>query len=167
MRTLKSLLIIASFLLTQSAFSQEFTVPEVELNVKEDYAKVEKDVIAGTKWLLSVPLNEQAAKRKEVYAFLVKWISGSPTVTVEVYSAILDLDKKNRGMMIMFMACCAKYVLENNYSTDVRAMQKAAFRDLIAYYKAGNGTQKDKKMDKLVKADEEGKLDEWIQKNLK
>ena len=166
MRALKILLLLTLFLSSQASFSQEFQVPNIELSAKEDYAKVEKDVIAAAKWLVSVPLNEQAVLRKEVSAFVLKWVMGSPTVNVDLYPIIMDLEKKNPGMMPIYFASCAKYALENNYSKDKHAGQAAGLRDMIAYYKAGNGTVKDKKMDKLVKADEEGKLDEWINKNM-
>ena len=79
----------------------------------------------------------------------------------------MDFDKKNKGMMTLFMASSAKYVLENNYSTDVRAKQKAALHDMITVYKRGQGIKKDKKMEKLIKSDEEGKIDQWLAENLK
>ena len=60
-----------------------------------------------------------------------------------------------------------KYVLENNYSTDMRAKHKEALHDMIKVYQSGKGIQKDKKMEKLIKADEEGKLDDWLSDNLK
>lgn len=69
--------------------------------------------------------------------------------------------------MIIYMAGSARYVLENNYSKDMRAKQKAALKDMITVYKSGKGIKKDKKMEKLAKAGEEGKLDDWINDNLK
>jgi hypothetical protein len=70
-------------------------------------------------------------------------------------------------MLVIYMASSAKYVLENNYSTDMRAKHKAALQDMITVYKSGNGIQKDKKMDKLIKSFEESKIDEWLNENLK
>jgi hypothetical protein len=58
-------------------------------------------------------------------------------------------------------------VLENNYSSDRVAKDKAALHDMVTVYKSGKGIEKDKKMEKLVKADEEGRLEEWISSNLK
>ncbi len=63
----------------------------------------------------------------------------------------MDFDKKNAGMLALYMACSAKYVLENDYSKDMRAKHKAALRDMIRVYKTGKGIEKDKKMDKLIK----------------
>ncbi|HNL66525.1 MAG TPA: hypothetical protein PKL81_15615, partial [Ferruginibacter sp.] len=110
---------------------------------------------------------EQTDKRKEVSAFVITWVGGSPTVNVELNPTILDFEKKNPGMMVLFMAGCARYVLENNYSKDMRAKHRVALRDMIAVYKSGKGIKKDKKMEKLAKSDEEGKIDEWMAENLK
>lgn len=148
--------------------AQDFTVPtDYQLNSKEDYAKYEQHVIGAARWLTATPLNEQPDKRREVSAFLFKWINGSPTVNVEINPTILDFEKRNEGMLIIYMASSAKFVLENNYSKDMRAKHKAALRDLISVYKSGKGIQKDKKMERLVKAVDEGKLDEWVENNLK
>jgi len=161
-------LFVSILFFSNNAICQDFDVPDnYQLESKEDYSKYEKDMVNAAKWLVATPLNEQEAKHKEVSAFVIKWIIGSPTVTVEIYPTIMDFDKKNSGMMIIYMASFAKHVLENNYSKDVRANQKAALHDMISVYKTGKGIKKDKKMEKLIKADDEGKLDEWLAENLK
>ncbi len=148
--------------------AQNLDIPkDYSLKVAADYTRYEKDIINTAKWLVATPLDEQNDKRKEASAFILNWVNGSPTVDVELNVNIFDMDKKNPGMLIVFMAGCARYVLENNYSKDMRAKHRAALRGMIAVYKSGKGITKDKKMEKLVKADEDGNLDEWIEKNLK
>ena len=149
-------------------YSQDFEVPEeYTLKVAEDYAKYEKDIIEASKWLKSTPLDQQLYKRKEVSAFVMKWVNGSPTVNVELNETIFNFEKKNKGMLILFMAGCAQYVLENNYSKDMRAKHKFALNGMIEVYKIGKGIKKDKKMEKLIKSFEDGKGDEWLSENLK
>jgi hypothetical protein len=151
-----------------SGFCQDFNLPSnYQFNTREDYSKYEKDIVEAAKWLVATPLNEQSDKRKEVSAFVVTWINGSPTVNVEINPTIMDFDKKNPGMLVLYMAGSAKYVLENNYSTDMRAKHKATLHDMIQVYKSGKGIKKDKKMEKLIKSEEEGKMDEWLDQNLK
>ena len=158
----------ASLLIGKNIFCQDYNVPpNYQFTSKEDFSKYEKDIIEAAKWLLETPLNEQQEKRKEVSAFVVKWISGSPTVNVEINPTIMDFEKKNPGMLVLYMAASAKYVLENNYANDMRAKHRASLRDLIKVYKGGKGIKKDKKMDKLIKSDEDGKIDEWLADNLK
>ncbi|TAD92817.1 MAG: hypothetical protein EAY75_01725 [Bacteroidetes bacterium] len=149
-------------------YAQDFEVPKnYSLKLAEDYVKYEKDMIAAAKWLKSVPLDEQIEKRKAVSAFVVNWVNGSPTVNVEINTNILDFEKKNTGMLVLFMSGCAQYVLENNYSKDMRAKHKAALKGMIEVYKSGKGINKDKKMEKLVKANDSGELDQWLSENLK
>ncbi|MGZ3922963.1 MAG: hypothetical protein ACXVBJ_04300 [Flavisolibacter sp.] len=151
-----------------TALAQDYTVPtNYALGSKDDYARYEKDIIDASKWLVATPLNEQREKRLEVAQFVFKWVNGSPTVSVEITPAILDFEKKNPGMLIIFMASCARYVLENNYSSDMNAKHKAALHEMVTVYKSGIGIEKDKKMEKLSKADEQGRLEEWIGNNMK
>ena len=94
-------------------------------------------------------------------------MNGSPTVNVEINQAIMDMESANPGMLVIYMAGCAKYVLENNYTKEMRPKHKAALQQMISVYKSGKGIQKDKAMDALVKADSKGELDKWIDKNFK
>ena len=148
--------------------AQTFEVPRgYQLKVAADYQQYEKDIIAAAKWLKETAFDEQTEKRKEVSAFVITWVNGSPTVNVEINPTIMDFEKKNKGMLALYMASSAKYVLENNYSKDMRAKHKAAMLDMISVYQTGKGINKDKKMEKLIKSNEEGKLDEWLSENLK
>lgn len=161
-------LLPALFIIPFLAISQDYEPPkDYLLKEKEDYAKYEKDIIAAAKWLQSTAFNEQKEKRKDISAFVVAWINGSPTVNVEITSILLDFEKKNSGMLVLFMASCAQYVLENNFSKDMRAKHKAGFTAMVTAYKAGHAQNKDKKMEKLMKTADEGKLDEWLDENFK
>jgi hypothetical protein len=70
-------------------------------------------------------------------------------------------------MLVLYMACCAKFVLENDYSKDMYEKHKAALRNMMTVYKKGIGIKKDKNMDKLIKYDKKGEMDEWLEKYLK
>jgi hypothetical protein len=164
----KLFIAIALSLFSGNIYSQTFEVPKnYEFKAAADYAKYEKEIIEAAKWLTATPLNENAAKRSEVSKFVITWINGSPTVNVEINPTIMDFEKKNKGMLTIYMASSARYVLENNYSKDMRSKHKTALRDMISVYKGGKGIKKDKKMDNLIKNDEANTLDEWLSKNLK
>lgn len=167
---MKALFLVSSlFFLAGKANSQSpFQVPSnYELKVAADYAKYEKDIIEAAKWLVETPLDMEPNLRTQVSQFVFEWVSGSPTVNVELNENIFDFDKKNPGMLIIYMASSARYVLENNYSKDMRAKHRAALLDMIMVYKSGTGVTRDKKMDKLVKSEEDGELDKWMETNLK
>lgn len=168
MKRIAAIFLLVCTLFVSKTYSQEFEVPkDYKLVAKEDYAPYEKDVIAAAKWLESASFNTESDKYAEVAEFVIKWISGSPTVNVNIYPVVMDLDKKNKGMLVLYMAAAAKYSLENSYSKDMKAQQKAALLSMINAYKTANGIKKDKQMDKIVKANDDGKLDEWVDKNFK
>lgn len=154
--------------ISEKHYSQTFEVPQnYVLKVAADYTKYEKDIIEAANWLKATPLKEQVDLRKKVSAFVVRWINGSPTVNVEINPTIMEFEDRNKGMLVLYMVMSAKYVLENQYSKDMRAKHKYALQEMISVYKLGKGIKKDKKMDQLIKSEEEGKIDEWLSENLK
>lgn len=168
MKQIALLIIMLLSVMGKNIYGQSFEPPvNYELKNAADYTKYEKDVIDGAKWLKETAFDGQTEKRKEVTAFLIAWINGSPTVNVEINPTIMDFEKKNEGMLALYMSASARYVLENNYSKDMRAKHRAALRDMISVYKTGKDIKKDKKMEKLIKSEEEGKIDEWLAENLK
>ncbi len=59
----------------------KYEIPaDVQLNVKEDYAKYENDIIAATNWLETNSLDSEPEKRKLVSAFVMKWIMGQSII---------------------------------------------------------------------------------------
>jgi hypothetical protein len=163
-----TLLSIALLFTAPQVFSQDFnTPPSYDFKTKEDYAKYETEVFLASKWLLATPFNEQVEKRKEVFRFIFAWVSGASNVDVEINPTVMDFEKKNPGMLPVYMAASLKYVMENNYSKDIQAKHTYAMHEMIRVYNAGKGIKKDKKMEKLIKADEEGKMDEWMAENMK
>jgi hypothetical protein len=160
--------VAVSLFVSFQAIAQDFTVPvDYKLVAKEDYAPYEKDVVAASKWLQATPLNEQEAKRKETSAFVIQWISGSPTVNVTIYSIIMDLEKKNPGMLVIYMAAAAQYVLETKDRENNKAQEKFALELMSKVYASNKTVSKDKKMEKLTKSIADGRLDEWMKDNLK
>lgn len=161
-------LLPALFIIPFFVMSQEYEPPkDYVLKEKEDYTKYEKDMIGAAKWLQATAFNEQQEKRKEVASFVVAWISGSPTVNVKLVPVLMDFEKRNSGMLVLFMASCAQYVLENNYSKDEMAEYTFGTKAMIAAYNAGHVQNKDKKLEKIAKAAENGELNKWIEDNFK
>jgi hypothetical protein len=69
--------------------AQEFVVPkEYVLVAKEDYSKYEKDIIACANWMETSPLDKDKQKRLDANAFMMKWLTGSPTVNVSIINVV-------------------------------------------------------------------------------
>ncbi len=162
MKKASTLILLCILFTNTQIIAQDFRVPAGQIKLKEDYTEYEKDIIAADKWLVKTPFDEQPERRQQVNRFIFDWVNGSPTVYCEITPVILDFQKKNPGMLCIYMGGVARYVLEHNYSNDTIPKQKAALMDMITVYKSDKGIKKDKKMEKLIKAVDEGKLEEWM-----
>jgi hypothetical protein len=168
MKMMKSILALFLVLLAGSANAQWENLPQTgELKVAADYQRTEPQVVAAAEWLSGHALDAEPALRRKLNQFVLNWVNGSPTVNVELNPTIFDFEKKNPGLLSVFMAGCARYVLQNNYSKDMRAKHKAALGDVVKAYRLTTNANRDKKMEKLMKAMDEGELDQWLSANLK
>ena len=149
-------------LFSSVAIAQDFQIPETQPSTKDEFIKSEKDFIAAAKWLESTALDKETLTRKKVSAWVIVWISNSPTVTETIYSGIIKPFDKNPDLLGVFMAGYARYILENNYDGDAFKGNLAGIKAVINCVKLGGDIKKDKNLTKLLDADKEGKLEEWV-----
>jgi hypothetical protein len=138
-----------------------------ELKTKEDYAKYEPLVKETADWLEETDLDKQPDIRLEANAFIVKWLAGSPTVTITVESHLMKLVDKNPLLIPIYMARYSSYCITNNAYKDELEPTKAGLQAIVKVYKKGIGITKDKTLEKLSKAIDQQQLDEYVAKNLK
>ncbi|WP_422083759.1 hypothetical protein [Ulvibacterium sp.] len=161
MHTIKVLIFFQ--LVSTSLLSQQVEIPnDLKLENADDYQKTEQLVLNSTDWLLETPISEYPKKRKEINAFLMKWMSGSPTVSIELVSGIVPLDCAD--CLMSFMSGWTKYSLENNYSKNKVACAVAGAENAIEFYeknKSGLGRNSD--MEKLKKQQNKENLKKYIE----
>jgi len=161
-------LLITTCCFSFNTTAQDFDVPEnVSLKTKDDFVKTEKDIINASKWLEATQLGKEMDKRTKVNAFVLMWISDSPTITVEISKLCTDLSDKNPHLLGVFLASYCRYVLENNYSKDKLKGYTAGIKGMVNCYNLGGDIKKNKLLEKAVAADKEGKLEEWVKENMK
>jgi len=140
-----------------------FEVPAgIEFTVKEDYAKHEANVIAASKWLEENDLDKELQKRKEVSAFVMKWIMGSPTVNVSLTPQLMKVYGKNSNLLVIYMGSYTRFYLENKSTATSPAATKAGLISMMNVYKKGIEITKNKEMEKVIKAADDNKLDDYI-----
>ena len=143
----------------------KFDVPKnVQLKAGSDYPKYKDDIINAAKWLEETDLDKDIAKRKEVDAFIIQWISGTPDITVAVTEGHTKLYGDNTELMIVFLASYSRNFLENQNATKETAT-KAGVISMMNVYKKGIAIAKNKEMEKAIKANDNGKLDKYITDN--
>jgi len=161
------LILILLSILSLNVFSQNFQVPkDYKLESKDDYAKYEGQVIACIDWLLATPISQEPEKRQEVNSFLVKWLSGSPDVNVDIQQEIVTFVDSPECLLI-FMGGWAKYAIENQDFASKRNGNIAGIESVIEFYgKNKDIIGKNKNIEKYVKLKEKGELISFIQSRI-
>ena len=155
-------MLICLLFVSTSLLAQEVKIPnDLKLENAEDYKKTEQLVLNSTEWLIKTPISENASKRKEINAFLMKWMSGSPTVSIELISGIVPLDCAD--CLISFMSGWTKYSLENDYSKNKVECAAAGAENAIEFYEKNKSELgKNSDMEKLIKQKKKGNLKKYI-----
>ncbi|AYL94063.1 hypothetical protein [Mucilaginibacter celer] len=156
-------LIIAAITFGLTAKAQTFHVPEnYVLKEKGDYAKYEEDVIKGIDWLQDTPWALEEQKRMETSSFLLKWMQGSPSVSIEVNASVAKMTEKNPQLIMIFMGGYTKYALQNKTAFDKNKANLAGVKAAVDKYSLETDHKNNSLLNKLVKIDKEGKLRDWI-----
>ncbi len=165
MKTITLTLILT--IISVGLFSQDFEVPKnYKLDKAEDYAPYEQDVVKCFDWLMKTLVNEQTAKRKEANAFLLKWLSGSPNVSIKIKQEIVTFIGTSPDLLMIFMGGWAKYSLESKDFKNKIAGSMAGIESVIEFYtKNKDFLTKDKNVEKYIKMKEKGTLKAYIEKN--
>ncbi len=153
---------VSALLLTIVSSAQDFEVPSELPSTKEEFTQSESNFIKAAKWLESTPVGTQEDKRTRMNAWVIAWLTNSPTVTIEVQSAIIKPFSKNSQLLSVYMAGYGRYVLENNYSKDALKANAAGMKSAVNCANLGGDIKKDKALTKVIDADKEGKLEEWV-----
>lgn len=155
-------ILICLLFVSTGLLAQEVEIPnDLKLENSEDYKKTEQLVLNSSEWLLKTPISENPSKRKEVNAFLMKWMTGSPTVSIELVSGIVPLDCPD--CLMSFMSGWTKHSLENDYSKNKVECAVAGAENAIEFYinnKSKLGKNSD--MEKLIKQQKKGKLKKFV-----
>lgn len=158
-------LLLTSFLFLNSfqLFSQNFEVPKIlKLEKAEDYATYERDVINAVDWLLITPVTDEQDKRKQTNAFLMKWLTGSPTVTIELSQDIVTFMDCNDCLML-FLGGWAKYALETQDFENKLKGNTAGIEAVIEFYKRNKAAiGKNKAIEKYIKLQDKQKLEKHL-----
>lgn len=156
-------MLICLLFVCTSLLAQDVEIPNnLKLENTEDYNKTEQLVLNSTTWLLNTPITENTNKRKEINAFLIKWMTGSPTVTIDLVSGIVPLDSTD--CLISFMSGWTKYSIENNYSGNKIECALAGVKNAIEFYTKNKlELGKNSNMEKLIKQHKKRKLKKYIE----
>ena len=170
---MKQILIITTLFLsatfsTYISFGQTyFELPQnIELKTKEDYANSETTLVNAARWLEETDLDREADKRQKVNAFVIQWISGTPTVNVEITEPLGKIYGKNVQLLGLYLASYARNIIENKSTSNKFTATKSGLISIMNVYKKGIQIIKSKEMDKIIKMTD-SELDNYIDKKFK
>ena len=166
---MKKTIFIALFVfICTSVFAQDFKVPkDYKFETKEDYKPYEPQIKEAIDWYLNNTLSADPKIRLEVAQFYMKWIEGTPDVSIGLDSRIITFMGINKELLLVFMMGWTKYALDNDHSKDQVLCNKAGVEAAINFYRKNRGfMKKDKDIEKYEKLMEKGKLEEDIKKKL-
>ncbi len=155
--------------MAQNSKSKPFEAPtNYPPSETKDYIKFKDAFLNCLAWLENTPFNEQQESRLQANAFIVEYLTNSPDVSVILDGTALKVADKNPDLLIIYMGSYARMAFESEKGKqDQTQCVAAALRSIIKFYKANieKGLKKDKKVVKLIEADEKGELDKWIKDN--
>lgn len=145
-----------------SSAAQDVHVPKnYKLETSSDYRANAPAVKQCLEWLLETPLHEYPDKRAEVNAFVMLWLTGTPTLTIETNSSLMPFIEKNEELFYTFVHALTLYHIRNK-EVEPQADIEFALTEVIRMYRRSKNLEKDEEMKVLRRARRWGKLDEWI-----
>jgi hypothetical protein len=164
---LSTILLATIFFPGESLAQTPFELPKnIELNTKNDYVTYESNLVNAATWLEQSDLDKEVEKRKDVNAFIIKYVTGTPNLTIDVNPALVKLTEKNIQLLTIYLASYAKYVIETKNPTTRIAAIKAALVSTINVYKKGIAVARNKEMEKICKMSD-ADLDKYILEKFK
>lgn len=165
---MKNIIILNTLLLLIfSTQAQNFIVPANLPATKEEFLQSENDFINTAKWLENTPIGSDMETRTKANAYIIVWLTNSPTVTIELGKSILKIFDNNPQLMSVYMAGYARYVIENNYSKDKLKANTAGIKAAINCYHLGGEVKKNKTLNKAIDADKKNMLEDWVNEIMK
>jgi len=151
----------------EQEFFSERDETKIELKTKEDYIKYEEKFIDDYKWLINTPLGKDQQKRKEKNAFILQWVSGCPYIHVDISEKIVTYPKCGECLMI-FLGGWADYAIKTKEYDNKYKGNLIGTESVINFYKKNKSIiGKNKGVEKLIKLQDQKKLNDYIKSNTK
>ncbi len=137
----------------------------IKLEAKEDYAPYHTLIVDCVDWLESPPFTTEKKKRRDVQAFVIKWMMGTPTLSVKINSYHLDLwSRDSDKLMPVFLGGWARAIIQADFEIDEYEGMAGGIRTLIKVHELDGAPKKSREIKRLIKADKKGELVDYLKK---
>ena len=165
---MKKILLLSLFILGFTCVkAQDFELKkEYRFKTKADYKKYEPDIKQAIEWLEQTPPNEQVNKRDLVKALLLKWLTGSPSVSITISEDVVTF-MKCAECLIVFMGGWTKHALANNSKNQLQG-NLAGIEAVIKFYQKNKPILgKNRAIEKYMRLKKKNKLEKRVRSKLK
>ncbi len=147
-----------------AVLSEALEYKNIKLEVAADYAKTEQTVIDAFDWLLENPIGKASVRRSETVKFLMRWMTGSPDVSIEIDTDVSSF-VEDKDCFVLFMGGWTKYVLTTrDFDTPLKG-KVAGIESVVEYYiKNKKAIGKNRTIEKWFKLQKAGKLEAHFRK---
>ena len=115
----------------------------------------------------NTPRNTESVKRKTIEDFVVKWIYGTPYISVVIEPYAMELSKKNADLLLTFIFGYTEHKLKDLTDKDALTANLAGIEQMIKDYKSNIAVLKaDPTIDRLIELQTAGTLADWIKPKL-
>lgn len=148
-----------------NSFSQNLPdYDNIKLEQAADYKTAEPSALQAANFLLSTPYEKNSLDRLKSLQFIIKWMSGTPDYSFTLDNVTGKVTKGNDELLGLYMACMAKYCIENpSSSKDEKLVQLNSVKLLLSYCEnANNNIKLTKTLKKLSEANQKGELEKEL-----
>lgn len=123
-----------------SATAQTLQIPlNCKLSTKKDYREQESNVLKAIEWLQLTPVDAEKELRELAQSFIVNWIMGSPTVSIELDERLCGAFTENPIILMTYLNGCTKYAIENKQKKFLFETHYSGVNHVLAFYKTNTG----------------------------
>ena len=150
-------------LLMQGVSAQKFVVPAIPGDIeKSEYAQYTQDAMNCIDWLKTHSPSD--SKRKDVSAFALWWLTGTPDVHMVLNTDVVKFEDVN--MLLLFLGGWAQYAIQNKDDDQVEGCYAGVETAINYYEQYKKSLPKDKGAEQLLKMKNKGTLKEYIAKSM-
>jgi len=159
-----SLLTLLLIFTCVTAFSQNVPpVDGVRMETEQDYRNADSLVVQVSRYLLSIPVNQDNHTRLRIGVFLTRWMQGSPQFNFTLNENVLKYIGTDVDLLSVYYAALCSFVLQYPSVKDANTVTLNAAKELVAYMnKSSNHVILTRRLKKLCEADDKGELKSFL-----
>jgi hypothetical protein len=134
-----------------------------EWKTARDYKRDEDLVLRTLQWLNNTPLNAELVMRSKANLFVMQWICGSPSISIEIRTADLPFYEEFPDLLFPYIHGIAQCKLSKNKSCDELKAAINGFNTVAFMIRNDDSLKKKKSFQPLLKANKKGKMELYVQ----